>query len=175
LKRHNQERSAVPLTYKEVAEIIKIIDASNLDELVIEMDGAKMHIRRNAGGGPAAASPASLSSTSAVSAAKPVAPAAEAPAGARSSKAATPAADLDGNAAVRSPMVGVFYRAPSPKDPPFVEVGSKIKRGDPLCLIEVMKLFTTITADRDGRISQILPANGDLVEFDQILFVVEPA
>jgi len=69
----------------------------------------------------------------------------------------------------------VFYRAPSPKDPPFVEVGSKVKRGDPLCLIEVMKLFTTIAADRDGRIAQILPANGDLVEFDQVLFVVEPA
>ena len=163
----------MPLTYKEVAEIIKIIDASNLDELVIEMDGAKMHIRRNAAGGPAAALPASLSSTSAVSASKAVEPpAAEAPA-APSSKT-TAAADLGGNAAVRSPMVGVFYRAPSPKDPPFVEVGSKIKRGDPLCLIGVMKLFTTIAADRDGRIAQILPANGDLVEFDQVLFVVEP-
>ena len=74
----------MPLTYKEVAEIIKIIDASNLDELVIEMDGAKMHIRRNAAGGPAMALPASLSSTSAVSASKPVEPlAAEAPASAR--------------------------------------------------------------------------------------------
>ena len=82
---------------------------------------------------------------------------------------------MRGNAAVRSPMVGVFYRAPSPKDPPFVEAGSKVKRGDPLCLIEVMKLFTTIAADRDGRIAQILPVNGDLVEFDQVLFVVEPA
>lgn len=165
----------MPLTYKEVAEIIKIIDASNLDELVIEMDGAKMHIRRNATGGPAAALPASMLSTSEASAARSAeAPVTEAPAATRSSKAATPAADLGGNAAVRSPMVGVFYRAPSPKDPPFVEVGSKIKRGDPLCLIEVMKLFTTIAADRDGRIAQILPANGDLVEFDQVLFVVEP-
>ena len=166
----------MPLTYKEVAEIIKIIDASNLDELVIEMDGAKMHIRRNAAGGPAAALPASLSSTGGqVSASKPVEPpAAEAPAGARSKSTAS-AAQLDGNAAVRSPMVGIFYRAPSPKDPAFVEVGAKVKRGDPLCLIEVMKLFTTIAADRDGRIAQILPANGDLVEFDQVLFVVEPA
>ena len=84
----------MPLTYKEVAEIIKMIDASNLDELVIEMDGAKMHIRRNAAGGPATALPASLSSTSAVSASTPVeAPAMEAPAATRSSKAATPAAD----------------------------------------------------------------------------------
>jgi biotin carboxyl carrier protein len=72
-------------------------------------------------------------------------------------------------------MLGSFYRAPSPKDPPFVEVGSLVKRGDPLCLIEVMKLFTTISADTDGQIAQILPANGDLVEFDQILFLIESA
>ena len=76
---------------------------------------------------------------------------------------------------VRSPMVGTFYRAPSPNDPPFVEVGTKVKRGDPLCLIEVMKLFTTITADQDGCIAHVLPGNGDLVEFDQLLFVIEPA
>jgi acetyl-CoA carboxylase biotin carboxyl carrier protein len=166
----------VPLTYKEVAEIIKIIDASNLDELVIEMDGAKMHIRRNVVGGQAEALPASSSGANAALASRPAeAPVAEAPAAVRSKKAAAPTALLGGNTAVRSPMVGVFYSAPSPKDPPFVEVGAKVKRGDPLCLIEVMKLFTTIAADQDGRITQILPANGDLVEFDQILFVLEPA
>lgn len=164
----------MPLTYKEVAEIIKIIDASNLDELVIEMDGAKMHIRRNVSGEQAESLPVSASGDSGPSTSGPIeAPVAAKPASARS-KATTPP-QLGNNAAVRSPMVGVFYRAPSPKDPPFVEMGSKVKRGDPLCLIEVMKLFTTIAADRDGRIAQILPANGDLVEFDQVLFVVEPA
>jgi biotin carboxyl carrier protein len=71
-------------------------------------------------------------------------------------------------------MLGSFYRAPSPQEPPFVEVGSVVKPGDPLCLIEVMKLFTTICADKDGRIAQILAANGELVEFDRILFVIEP-
>ena len=165
----------MPLTYKEVAEIIKIIDASNLDEIVIEMDGAKMHIRRNAArraGCGVAGDPRQprrlrchRSSCS------------EPTAHCQPPQRAQPRpGSLAGrHAAVRSPMVGVFYRAPSPKDPPFVEVGSMVKRGDPLCLVEVMKLFTTIAADQDGRIAQILPANGDLVEFDQVLFVVEPA
>jgi acetyl-CoA carboxylase biotin carboxyl carrier protein len=165
----------VSLTYKEVAEIIKMIDASNLDELIIEMDGAKIQIRRKVPGGQAESLPTSAFSDSKPSASRPVeVPIAARPASARS-QATIPATQLGSNAAVRSPMVGVFYRAPSPKDPPFVEVGSKVKRGDPLCLIEVMKLFTTIAADQDGRIAQILPSNGDLVEFDQVLFLIEPA
>ena len=161
----------MPLSYKEVAEIIKIIDASKLDEVVIEMDGAKMHIRRGASGNQAEALPQvaagfpSQTSSKASGAANSASP---------QSKRAAPAARHPAGHAVRSPMVGAFYRAPSPKDPPFVEVGSTVKRGDPLCLIEVMKLFTTIAADQDGRIAHILPANGDLVEFDQVLFVIEP-
>jgi acetyl-CoA carboxylase biotin carboxyl carrier protein len=158
----------VPLTYKEVAEIIKIIDASNLDELVIEMDGAKVHVRRSARGGPVETLPAMSSSADDAPALKP--PAVQTKAARDVSAPAGPA----GGHCVRSPMVGVFYRAASPKDPPFVEVGSRVKRGDPLCLIEVMKLFTTIAADQNGRITHILPANGDLVEFDQVLFVLEP-
>jgi acetyl-CoA carboxylase biotin carboxyl carrier protein len=161
----------VSLTYKEVAEIIKIIDASNLDEFVFEIGGAKMHIRRNGHGGQAMAVPTASTgreplSTSAQDAAK-------APEAARG-KADISAGQLAGKVVVRSPTVGIFYRAPSPKEPPFVEVGSAIKRGDPLCLIEVMKLFTTISSDQDGRIAQIPAANGDFVEFDQILFVIEP-
>ena len=70
-------------------------------------------------------------------------------------------------------MVGTFYRAPSPEAPPFVEVGSLVEKGQALCLIEVMKLFTTIYAERAGRVVQIGPDNGDLVEFGQRLFVIE--
>jgi acetyl-CoA carboxylase biotin carboxyl carrier protein len=79
----------------------------------------------------------------------------------------------DSKAVVRSPMVGTFYRAPSPKDPPFVEIGSIVRMGDPLCVIEVMKLFTTISADREGKIASIFPGNAELVEFDQPLFEIE--
>jgi acetyl-CoA carboxylase biotin carboxyl carrier protein len=164
----------VSLTYKEVAEIIRIIDASNLDELVIEIGGAKMHIRRNVSGGQTTALPASIPGAGRELPSAPAESALKAP-GAGRANGDIAAGQLTGKAVVRSPMVGTFYRAPSPNDPPFVEVGAKVKRGDPLCLIEVMKLFTTITADQDGCIAHVLPGNGDLVEFDQLLFVIEPA
>ena len=72
-------------------------------------------------------------------------------------------------------MVGTFYRAPSPETPPFVEIGSVVKKGQPLCLIEVMKLFTTVYAEQDGRVVQIGAENGELVEYGRTLFVLEPA
>jgi len=162
----------VSLTYKEVAEILRIIDASNLDELVIEIEGARIHVRRN-GSGQATPLPPPGASASHELTLGSVAPAVKASGDTRA-RADQVAGQLAGKAVVRSPMVGVFYRTPSPNAPPFVEVGTKVKRGDPLCLIEVMKLFTTITADQDGRVAHILPANGDLVEFDQPLFVLEP-
>jgi biotin carboxyl carrier protein len=70
-------------------------------------------------------------------------------------------------------MVGTFYRAPSPDAPPFVEIGSVVGVGQPLCVIEVMKLFTTIYADRAGTISDIPIGNGEFVEFDQVIFVFQ--
>ena len=76
---------------------------------------------------------------------------------------------------VVAPMVGTFYRAPSPDAPPFVEIGSAVVKGQPLCLIEVMKLFTTIAAEHDGRIVQIGAENAELVEYGRTLFVIEPA
>ena len=72
-------------------------------------------------------------------------------------------------------MVGTFYRAASPKDPPFVEIGTVIKPGQPLCLIEVMKLYTTIEAKQAGKIVDIPAISGALVEYDQVLFVIQPS
>lgn len=112
-----------------------------------------------------------------VAAAVPAAPAVPAAAPAA---APAPAAELvkdedagaDFNAAkmVLSPMVGVFYASPSPSDPPFVTVGSKVKKGDVLCIIEAMKLMNEITAEEDGEIIDICAANGSVVEYGQILF-----
>lgn len=155
------------LTYKEVAEIVKLIDASNCDELVVEVAGAKIVVRRN---GRATEPGREMTAPAAAPAAAP-----------RPASASTPPAPKaagargDGMIEIRAPMVGTFYRAPSPKDPPFVEVGSVVKPGDTICLIEVMKLYTTIRAERAGRIVEILPANAQLVEYDQVLFVIEPA
>ena len=108
-----------------------------------------------------------------VTVAVPAAPAAPAAAPA---PAAEPVKDEDAgadfNAAkmVLSPMVGVFYASPSPSDPPFVTVGSKVKKGDVLCIIEAMKLMNEITAEEDGEIIDICAANGSVVEYGQILF-----
>jgi acetyl-CoA carboxylase biotin carboxyl carrier protein len=73
---------------------------------------------------------------------------------------------------VRSPIVGVFYAAPAPDADPFVTIGSKVKKGDVLCIIEAMKLMNEITAECDGEIVDICMKNGDLAEFEQVLFKI---
>ena len=75
---------------------------------------------------------------------------------------------------VTAPMVGTFYRSPSPDAPPFVEIGTVVQPGQPLCIIEVMKLFTTINSEFAGRVAQIAAEVGDLVEYGRTLFVIEP-
>ena len=84
--------------------------------------------------------------------------------------AADAGADFNAAKMVTSPMVGVFYASPSPTDPPFVTVGSKVKKGNVLCIIEAMKLMNEITAEEDGEIIDICATNGSVVEYGQILF-----
>lgn len=74
---------------------------------------------------------------------------------------------------VLSPMVGVFYSAPSPQSKPFVEVGSRVKKGDVLCIVEAMKLMNEITAEQDGEIAEVCAASGDVVEYGQTLFRIK--
>lgn len=74
---------------------------------------------------------------------------------------------------LRSPMVGTMYTSPSPDAPPFVSIGQSVKVGDTLCIIEAMKMFNEIEADRAGTITAILIANGDPIEYDQPLFTIE--
>jgi acetyl-CoA carboxylase biotin carboxyl carrier protein len=153
------------LRYDEIAEILKIIDSSACDELIVETGDVKLVVRRNGATGPAAA----------VSE-RPDRPSAAAPKPARREmREASPVIETTaGQSEVTAPMVGTFYRAPSPDAPAFVEIGSVVRAGQPLCIIEVMKLFTTINADVDGRVAQIGAENGELVEFGRTLFVIEP-
>jgi len=162
----------VSLTYDEIAEIIKLIDSSSCDELVVETGDIKLVVRRNGTSAGATAEYVERGS----------APVTVSPAAPRKARAAAPkvaAADAaDATAAgqieVAAPMVGTFYRAPSPDARAFVDVGDVVGVGDPLCLIEVMKLFTTINAEVAGRIVQIGAENGELVEYGRTLFVIEP-
>jgi len=154
------------LTYKEVAEILKIIDASSCEEVVLELENTRLVVRR---GG------ASAGSDHVAPKVEGIAPRQETQYG---PAASTATADLqvpagDPNSTIlRSPMVGMFFCRPSPNEAPFVKEGSRITAGDSLCLIEVMKLYTTIEATQDGVIESILVEDGKLVEFDQPLFVI---
>ncbi|MDN4016227.1 acetyl-CoA carboxylase biotin carboxyl carrier protein [Zwartia panacis] len=98
-----------------------------------------------------------------------------APAAAEAAPAAAPAAVVPAAAVghtVKAPMVGTFYRAPNPNSPAFVEVGQTVKEGEPLCIIEAMKLLNEIEADKSGVIKEILVQNGEPVEYGQPLFVI---
>lgn len=156
------------LTYDEIAEIIKLIDSSSCDELVVETGDIKLVVRRNGASAGAAAEYVERGSAPVT-----VSPAAPRKAHAAAPKVAAAAADA-GQIEVAAPMVGTFYRAPSPEARAFVDVGDVVGVGDPLCLIEVMKLFTTINAEVAGRIVQIGAENGELVEYGRTLFVIEP-
>ncbi|MEE4238920.1 MAG: acetyl-CoA carboxylase biotin carboxyl carrier protein [Anderseniella sp.] len=156
------------LSFKEVAEIMKIIDSSSCEELVLEAEGMRLVVRR--GGSSSVSPPAQLTTAAAATAAAVPQPASTAP------KPASPtAAGGAGTHTERAPMVGTFYRRPSPDEAAFVEVGAKVSPGDPLCMIEVMKLYTTITASVAGVVDAILVDDTALVEFDQPLFVIRPA
>jgi acetyl-CoA carboxylase biotin carboxyl carrier protein len=157
----------VSLQFDEIAEILKIIDSSSCDEVIVDTGDIKLVVRRNgATGHPIAeVNGRPVSTATGAADAKTPGPAASAPA---TSKLAA------GQIEVVAPMVGTFYRAPTPDAPPFVEAGAKVKAGQPLCLIEVMKLFTTINSEVAGRVVQIGAENGELVEYGRTLFVIEP-
>lgn len=151
------------LTFEEVSKIVSIIDSSACDELIVEADDIRLVVRRRSFSDPAPQAPNAPASGRAPAAA----PAAVAPV------AIEP--DRTGKATVTAPMVGTFYRAPAPDKPAFVDEGTMVTEGDPLCLIEVMKLFTTIHATAAGRVEWVFPQDETLVEFGQTLFVIAPA
>lgn len=164
------------LTYAEIAEIIKLIDASSCEEITLDLGEIRLSMRRQGTGGPARttinpAPPPRQQDGQAVPQPEPDGEP-EAPS-LHQSGAGAKTAGTDGTIEIRSPMVGTFYRSPSPISPPFVEAGDTVKEDDPLCLIEVMKLYTTISAKGPGRIAEICVENGAMVGADEILFRIE--
>ena len=169
------------LTHSDIAEIIRLVDQSTLDEFVVEVGDLKVEVRRK-GAGPAApgtpAAPAPAAPVAPAPAAPEPSPPPPAPAVAERERSPVvpgePTLDT-GQIAVRSPMVGTFYRRPSPDEPAYVELDSEVEVDAPLCLVEVMKLYTTIYAKTRGRIARICASDAELVEYDQILFIIDPA
>lgn len=154
----------MPLTHDDISKICRLFDEGDFVELKVELDGTKLEIRRGDAGVPVAAEPEQLTHTPTPEPAAEPAP----------EPAAAPVAPTTEGEQVTAPMVGTFYRRPAPDEDPFVEVGQTVKAGDPLCLIEVMKLYTTINTETAGTVAEILPDNGALVEHGQVLFVIEP-
>lgn len=155
------------LTQDDVERILRLIDESGYDEVRIEYGDLKVHARRHGAGVEAPA--AGMSAAAPAPTAPP--PAAPAP----QPRAAPKSAEIPaGLVAIRAPMLGTFYRAPSPGAPPFVEEGAVISADAPVCIIEVMKLFNTLKAGTAGKVVRFLVENGAMVEFDQPLLLVDP-
>ena len=139
---------------KRLAEIADVMEDRGLTRVrVEEPDGTAVELERASAAQPVAVPMPMPSAMAAQVAAPTVAPAAPEPKGAE----------------VTAPMVGVFYAAPAPGDEPFVRVGSKVKAGETLCIIEAMKVLNEVTAEADGEVLEICVADGDLVEFGSCL------
>lgn len=151
---------------RKVKKLIELLEESGIDELEIKEGEESVRISRHS---KTAAQPiyAAAPAYAPAVAPAPVA-AAAAPVAA---EAAPAAAKLNGNV-VRSPMVGTFYRSPSPTAAPFVEVGQSVKKGDILCIVEAMKMMNHIEAETSGTIGEILVESGQPVEYDQPLFTI---
>ena len=150
---------------RKVKKLIELLEESNIDEIEIKEGEESVRISRNG----AQAMMAAQSAYAAPMAPAPVAAAPVAPAAAPAAEASAPAAAAASGHVVASPMVGTFYRSPSPTSASFVEVGQTVKVGDVICIVEAMKMMNQIEADKAGVIEAILVENGEPVEFDQPL------
>lgn len=155
-----------PMKAKEIQELIDFISNSGLAEVKIKTEEFELSIKKYAEGpqvvhaAPVAAAPAPAPVAAAPAPVVPVAAPAPAP---------------SNLIEIKSPMIGTFYLSPNPDSPVFVSEGSSIKAGDTVCIIEAMKLFNEIESEISGKIVKILVSNANPVEYDQPLFLVDPA
>ena len=148
---------------RKLKTLIDLVSESNVSELEITEAEGKVRIVKSGG--------AVVQQYVAAPMQAPVAP--TAPVAAPVAELPSPAAAAPAGHVVKSPMVGTFYRASSPGTKPFVEVGSQVKEGETVCIIEAMKILNEIEADKSGTVTRILGENGQAVEYGQPLFVIE--
>ena len=150
------------MNLRQIRELVRLLESSGLS--VLEIEEADLRVRLEKGQTAGLVQPVPAALPQAVPAALPV----------ETAPAPAPVADgtVDFNRLkeVKSPLVGIFYAAPSPGAEPFAGVGSRVKKGDVLCVVEAMKLMNEITADADGEVIDVCVQNGQVVEFGQILF-----
>jgi acetyl-CoA carboxylase biotin carboxyl carrier protein len=166
------------LTQEDVLQILKIMDESDYGELHLRMGELSLDVNKNGHPGPVREGQALQKTVPAVFSEPVEKTVQSAPS---DIKTASPRnagtldkADTEGLVPIKSPMMGTFYRSPKPGDPAFVEEGQVVDEETTVCIIEVMKLFSTIHAEMKGRIVKICADDSELVEYDQVLFLIEP-
>ncbi|MEY3998142.1 MAG: hypothetical protein RLY60_954 [Pseudomonadota bacterium] len=151
---------------RKLKTLIDLVSESNVSELEITEAEGKVRIVKGPVGGPVAVAAPVMVAAPAASTAAATTPAAPV--------AATPAeAPVVSGHVVKSPMVGTFYTASSPEAKPFVQVGSVVKEGETICIIEAMKILNEIEADKSGTVTRVMVDNGQAVEYGQPLFMIE--
>jgi acetyl-CoA carboxylase biotin carboxyl carrier protein len=147
---------------KQIQDLVDLLRRNNLTELELERHGVRIRVRYEVGVNPVTA----LVQESVPSQPQPSSPAATA--------ASLSAAEAAGMVTITSPIVGTFYRSPSPEADPYVEEGDFVKKGQVLCIVEAMKLMNEIESEVDGRIVKILAESTKSVEYGQALFLIDP-
>ena len=150
------------MNLRQIRELVRLLESSSLT--VLEIEEADLRVRLEKGQTAGLAQPVPAALPQAVPAALPVGTAPD------PAPVADGTVDFNRLKEVKSPLVGIFYAAPSPGAEPFAGVGSRVKKGDVLCVVEAMKLMNEITADTDGEVIDVCVQNGQVVEFGQILF-----
>lgn len=158
---------STPLDTKIISKLAEILDRTNLTKLEYEDEGCRISLSRGGAPVPPPAAPLPM---------MPAAPVSAAPAAAAPAAENAPAAEIDYSKdpnAVKSPMVGVVYLSADPNSPDYVKPGDSVAEGDTVCLIEAMKTFNPVKAHKGGKVSKILVASGDPVEYGEPLIVIE--
>lgn len=161
-----------PVKPEDVENLIELFKQSDWDEMHVQVGDFELFLSNDPqAAGPSRAAPAALAPAAVPVVAAPAAVATKPASTHASSEAPVP----DGMLVIRAPNLGTFYRAPKPGAPPYVEIGQRIDADTEVCLIEVMKLFAPVRAGISGTLREIRAQDGAMVEFDQVLFIVEPA
>ncbi len=156
---------------RKIKKLIELLEESDIGEIEIQEGEESVRISRGGHGATTYVQPQYTPAPAAPAIAAPAAPAAAPTAPAPAAAETSDSSSLSGHI-VKSPMVGTFYRSPSPGSPSFIEVGKHVKAGDVICIVEAMKMMNQIEADKAGVIEAILAEDGDPVEFDQPLVTI---
>lgn len=165
------------MEYKEITDLLKLVNKTSLTEVMIEQNDFKIKIRRQQPESNViytqAQAPVAAPMALPAAQAAPVAPAETAQPAPKAEAAQSAPAASENTVVFRSPMIGTFYRSSSPDTPPFVKVGDEITKGQTVCIVEAMKLFNEIESEHEGKIVKIFVEDAQPVEYDQELFLIE--